>query len=106
MRSLIAEVKQDVRYGLRLLARNRTFTIVSVLTLALGIGATSAIFSVLDAVLLRPLPFRDPGRLVWVQDVNGRGATRSRRSIASAGSPSIPSRARREPGACDSGTSA
>jgi len=73
---LIAELKQDVRFGLRLLIRNPTFTIVSVLTLALGIGATSAIFSVLDAVVLRPLPFRDPGRLVWVQEVNTRGATR------------------------------
>jgi putative ABC transport system permease protein len=76
MGSLISELKQDVRYGLRLLVRNPSFTIISVLTLALGIGATSTIFSVLDTVVLRPLPFRDPDRLVWVQEVDGRGRIR------------------------------
>ena len=76
MGSLVAEFKQDLRYGLRLLAKNRSFTIVSVLTLALGIGATSAIFSVLDAVVLSPLPFRDPERLVWVMETDGQGRRR------------------------------
>jgi putative ABC transport system permease protein len=64
--SYIESFIQDVRYGLRLLLHNASFTAVAVATLALGIGANTAIFSVAAAALLRPLPYRDSGRLVVI----------------------------------------
>lgn len=60
----LENVKQDLRYATRMLAKTPGFTLVMVLTLALSIGATSAIVSVIDGVLLRPLPYCDPGKLV------------------------------------------
>src|SRR5690606_26784850 len=64
------DVAQDVRYGLRGIRRNPLFATALVLTLGLGIGASAAMFSVVDALLLRPLPYGEPERLVEVHAVN------------------------------------
>ncbi|MPZ19199.1 MAG: FtsX-like permease family protein [Luteitalea sp.] len=63
---LLEMIGQDLRYGIRILQRNRLFSLVVILTLALGIGANTAIFSIVNAVLLRPLPYNDADRLVRI----------------------------------------
>jgi putative ABC transport system permease protein len=67
------ELKRDIAFGLRRLVKKRTFSSMALATMALGIGSTTAVFSLIDAVLIRPLPFPDPQRLFHARDVNTRG---------------------------------
>lgn len=64
--SLVTGLSKDIRYAVRLLGRHPAFAAAALLTLALGIGMTTAIFSVVQAVLLRPVPFPEPDRLVMM----------------------------------------
>jgi len=61
-------ILKDIRYGIRSLVRNPAFTLIAIITLSLGIGANTAIFSVVNAVLLRPLPFADAEHIMWLWD--------------------------------------
>src|SRR5580692_1247955 len=70
--SLIDTIVQDVRYGLRLMRRNPGFSLAAIFTLALGIGANTAIFSLVYGVLLRPLPYQNGGKLVVVHQKSTR----------------------------------
>lgn len=74
---MLEALRQDIRYGFRLLLRQPGLSFVAVSTLALAMAATASLFSVLNATLLKPLPFDDPGRLVYVRhqytDMEGTG---------------------------------
>ena len=72
---------QDLRYTMRTLSRDRGFATVAILILALGIGANVVVFSVVNTILLRPLPFYDPARLVWVAPGNAKGLSGSTYSV-------------------------
>ncbi len=76
------EIRSDVRYALRQMRRSPGFALVVVATLALGVGTNAAIFSVVNAVLVRPLPFHEPGRLVRLWEASPQG---SNRNVVSAG---------------------
>ena len=70
---MLSALRQDLRYAVRMLAKHPGFTTVAVLSLALGIGATSTIFSVLNAAVLRALPFPEPDRLVLIREFDPAG---------------------------------
>src|SRR4029078_6912163 len=73
MRPLIDQLRRDARVGVRSLLRNRTFTIITALTLSLGVALDTTVFSVVNAVLLEPLPYTRPGELVTVGNLPPNG---------------------------------
>src|SRR5262245_5832305 len=75
--TVIQDALRDIRHALSLLARSLGFTAAAVRTLPIGIGATSAVFSVVRAVLLEPLPYRDPDRVVTIWETNRGGTVRN-----------------------------
>jgi len=72
-REAVEGVLQDIRYALRTLRRDAGFTVFAVLIAGLGIGASATVFSLVNGVLLEPMPFRDPSRLVWISNIGDNG---------------------------------
>jgi predicted permease len=81
VREWLDTVRQDLRYSIRTLRRDAGFTAFAILIVGLGIGASATVFSVVNAVLLRPLPFRDPGRLVWISNIADDGVAEWRTQV-------------------------
>jgi len=73
----LEQFEWDLRFAIRTLFRNRGFMVVAVASLAIGIGADTTIFSVINTVLFRPLPFKNPGRLVTLYEIDGQGRRQS-----------------------------
>ena len=70
---MLSELRQDLRYAVRWLAREPGFALLMIITLALGVGATSSVFAIVDGVLLAPLPYPEPDRLVALWELSERG---------------------------------
>ncbi len=73
LQSVFESIRYDLRYAFRTLRRDAAFTTFAILIIGLGIGASTTVFSVVNAVLLRPLPFHDPERLAWISNFDTGG---------------------------------
>src|SRR5262249_55182756 len=81
LREWLGSVRQDARYALRTLRRDAGFTVFALLIVGMGIGASATVFSVVNGVLLRPMPFRDPARLIWISNIGDDGVAEWRLQV-------------------------